>query len=66
MGLEETAWGKMIVMTVGSFHVFAKIVTLTGVLHVKAHVFPKTPNVLSIGRRCQLDGYSFHWQASWD
>jgi len=30
---------------------------------VTAHVFPHTPNVLSIGRRCQLHGYSFHWEA---
>ena len=41
MGLEEAAWGKMTVMTVGSFHVFAHIVTLTSVLRVKVHVFQK-------------------------
>ncbi len=28
---------------------------------VTARVCPKTPNVLSIGRRCMLDGYAFHW-----
>ena len=28
---------------------------------IKARGCPKTPNVLSIGRRCMLDGYSFHW-----
>ena len=42
MVLWETGWGKMTVMTVGSFHVFIKIVTLTRVLQVKVHVFPKT------------------------
>ena len=42
MGLWETAWGKMSVMTVGSFHVFTKIVTLTCVLQVKLHFFEKT------------------------
>ena len=42
MGLQETAWGKMTEMTVGSFHVFTEIVTLTSVLHVKAHIFLKT------------------------
>ena len=25
-------------------------------------VLEKTPAVLSIGRRCMVDGYSFHWQ----
>ena len=29
MGLEETAWGKMCVMTVGSFQFFMEIVTST-------------------------------------
>ena len=42
MGLEETAWGKMTVMTVGSFHVFAKVCTLTCVLQIKIQVFPET------------------------
>ena len=42
MVLWETGWGKMTVMTVGSFHGFIKIVTLTRVLHVEVHVFPKT------------------------
>ena len=40
--LVETVWGKMSVMTVGSFHVFTKIVTLTCVLQVKLHFFEKT------------------------
>ena len=39
MVLKETGWGKMSVMTVGSFQVFVKIVTL---MQVKVHVFPKT------------------------
>ncbi len=38
----ETVWGKMSVMTVGSFQVFIKRVTLTRVLHVKVNVFPNT------------------------
>ena len=38
----QTGWGKMTVMTVGSFQVFIKIVTLTRVLQVKDNVFPKT------------------------
>ena len=42
MVLWETAWGKMCVLTVGSFQVFIKIMTLIRVLHVKVHVFPKT------------------------
>ena len=42
MDLEETAWGKMFVMTVGSFQVFIKIVTLTRDLQFKVYVFPKT------------------------
>ena len=42
MGLPETAWGKMFVMTVGSFYVFGRIVTLICVLHVKVNVSPKT------------------------
>ena len=41
MGLEEADWGKMSVMTVGTFQVFVKNVTLTCVLHVKTNVFPK-------------------------
>ena len=40
--LRETGWGKMSVMTVGSFLVFIKRVTLTRVLQVRVHVFPKT------------------------
>ena len=46
MVLWETGWGKMTVMTVGSFHVFNKIVTLTRVLQVKVDVFLK--NVIFI------------------
>ena len=42
MGLWETSWGKMTVMTVGSFQVFIKNVTLTCVFQVEVHVFPKT------------------------
>ena len=42
MGLDEIAWGKMLVLTVGSFQVFIKNVTLTCVLQVEVHVFPKT------------------------
>ena len=42
MGLWETNWGKMTGMTMGSFQVFMKNVTLTRVLQVKVHVFPKT------------------------
>ena len=42
MGLWETAWGKMSVMTVGSFQVFIRKMTLARVLQVKVHVFPKT------------------------
>ena len=42
MGLEETAWGKMTLMTVGSFQVFIKIVTLICNLQVKVHVSLKT------------------------
>ena len=41
MVLWETGWGKMTVMTVGSFQVFIKIVTLTRVLQVKVNVFRK-------------------------
>ena len=41
MGLWGTAWGKMCIMTVGSFQVFIKNVTLTRVLQVKINVFPK-------------------------
>ena len=40
--LWESAWGKMSVMTVGSFQVFIKIITLICNLQVKVHVFPKT------------------------
>ena len=39
---EETNWGKMSVMTVGSFQVFIKSVTLTSVLQVRVRVFPRT------------------------
>ena len=42
MGLWETNWGKITGMTVGSFQVFIKIVTLICVLQVRVHVFPKT------------------------
>jgi len=42
MCLEETAWGKMSVMTVGSFQVFIKNATLTCVLHVTVKVFSDT------------------------
>ena len=42
MVLWETGWGKMTVMTVGSFHVFIKIVNLTRVLQVKVLIFHKT------------------------
>ena len=42
MGLWEIDWGKMSVMNTGSFHVFTKILTLTRVLQVKVHVFPRT------------------------
>ena len=42
MSLWETAWGKMSVMTVGSFQVFIRKMTLARVLQVKVHVFPKT------------------------
>ena len=42
MGLWETAWGTMSVMTVGSFQVFIKKLTLAHALQVKVHVFPKT------------------------
>ena len=40
--LGETVWGNMSVMTMGSFHVFTKIVTLTCVLQVKLNFFKKT------------------------
>ena len=42
MVLWETVWGTMCVMTVGSFQLFIKHVTLTCVLHVKVNVLPKT------------------------
>ena len=41
MGLEETDWGKMSVLTVGSFHEFIKNVILICVLQVKVHIFQK-------------------------
>ena len=40
--LWETGWGKMTVMTMGSFHDFIQIVTLICNLQLKVHVFPKT------------------------
>jgi hypothetical protein len=40
--LWETDWGKMTGMTVGSFQIFIKIVTLTCNLHVKVNVFQRT------------------------
>ena len=40
----ENVWGIMFVMTVGSFQVFIKRVTLTRVLHVKATIYVKTWN----------------------
>ena len=42
MVLEETVQGKMFVMTVGSFQVFMKNVTLTRVLQVKVLISHKT------------------------
>ena len=42
MVLWETGWGKMTVMTVGSFHVFIKMPTVTPALQVKVNIFPKT------------------------
>ena len=30
--------------------------------HIEPHVLDSTPNVLSLGRRCVLDGYTFHWE----
>jgi len=41
MGLEETAWGKMLVLVMGSFHVFIKQIILTCILQVKVHMFPE-------------------------
>ncbi len=38
----QTGWGKMSVMTVGSFQIFIKNVTLTRVLQVRVHIFSKT------------------------
>ena len=40
-GLQETLWGKMSVMTMGSFHIFTKIVSLTCFLQVKVLISPK-------------------------
>ena len=40
--LWETGWGKMFVLTVGSFQVFIKRGTLTRVLQIKVNVFQKT------------------------
>ena len=42
VGVGETVWGKMSVMTVGSFQGFMKNVTETRVLQVKVNAFPKT------------------------
>ena len=42
MGFWGIFWGKMSVMTAGSFQVSRRIVTLTDVLQVKVHAFPKT------------------------
>ena len=42
MGLEETDWGKMFVLTVGPFQVFINNVTLTCVLQAKVNISPKT------------------------
>ena len=39
MDLWETVWGKMAVITLGSFLVFTKIITLTHVLRVKVNIF---------------------------
>ena len=41
MGLEETACGKMCVLTVGSFHVFTELVTSICNLHVNVQIFRK-------------------------
>ena len=41
-GLGETVWGKISVMTVGSFHLFIKVMTSTCVLQIKAIMSPKT------------------------
>jgi hypothetical protein len=38
----QTGWGKMTVMTLGSFQVFMKNVVLTRNLQVEVYVFPKT------------------------
>ena len=42
MGLEETAWGQLFVMSVGSFQVFIKIMTLICVVQAKVNVSPKS------------------------
>ena len=42
MRLGETDWGKMSVMTVGTFQVFEENITLTCVLQVEPHVFLRT------------------------
>jgi hypothetical protein len=42
MGLWETFWGKISETTMGSFQVFAEIVTLTCVVQVKVSISPKT------------------------
>ena len=42
MRLEETGWGEMSVITVGTFQVFIKRVIPIGVLHLKGYVFRKT------------------------
>jgi hypothetical protein len=40
--LSRIVWGKMFVLTVGSFHDFIKFMTLIGILQIKVHVFQKT------------------------
>ena len=39
MVLKETGWGKMSVMTVGSFQIFVKVMTLVGILYMKDNIF---------------------------
>ena len=51
MGLWETVWGKMTVMTVGSFHDFTQIMALTFVLHVKVMILMKSwsyPTIITV------------------
>ena len=42
IGLWQTGWGKMVVLTVGSFQVFIKLITLIVVLQAKVHISPKS------------------------